>query len=62
MLLAIGKGEYHPLDMDALDEEAAAGLTKRILVVSGLQGWQLGRTRIFLRAGQLAQLEVSPSA
>ena len=44
--------------MDALDEEAAAGLTKRILVASGLQGWQLGRTRIFLRAGQLAQLEV----
>ena len=60
MLLAVGKGEYRPLDMDALDEEAAAGLSKRILQVSGLQGWQLGRTRIFLRAGQLAQLEVGP--
>ena len=60
MLLAVGKGMYRPLDMDALDEEAAAHLSKQILQVSGLQGWQLGRTRIFLRAGQLAQLEVRP--
>lgn len=58
ILLAVGKGMYRPLDMDALDEEAAAGLSKNILQVSGLQGWQIGRTRIFLRAGQLAQLEV----
>ena len=59
MLLAVGRGEYQPLDMQALDEDTAAQLSKRILIVSGLKGWQLGKSRIFLRAGQLAQLEVS---
>ena len=58
VLLAVGKGEYAPLDMQALDDDTAAQLSKRILIVSGLKGWQLGKSRIFLRAGQLAQLEV----
>ena len=31
---------------------------KHVLYTSGLEGWQLGRTRVFLRTGQLAQLEV----
>lgn len=35
-----------------------ADVARRILLASGLQSWQLGRTRAFLRAGQLAQLEV----
>ena len=33
-------------------------ICKRLLFGSGLEGWQLGKTRVFLRAGQLAQLEV----
>lgn len=32
-------------------------MVRRILGASQLDGWQLGRTRVFLRAGQLAQLE-----
>lgn len=35
-----------------------ADLAKRILYASQLDGWQLGKSRVFLRAGQLAQLEV----
>jgi myosin heavy subunit len=36
-----------------------ADLSRRILYASQLDGWQLGKSRVFLRAGQLAQLEVS---
>lgn len=36
----------------------SADLAKRILYASQLDGWQLGKSRVFLRAGQLAQLEV----
>lgn len=35
-----------------------ADVSRRILFASQLEGWQLGRSRVFLRAGQLAQLEV----
>ena len=41
-----------------LDEAGAAELSRRILQAVKLQGWQLGKTRVFLRAGQLALLEV----
>lgn len=58
VLLAVGRGEYNPLDMDTLDEATASELSRRILQVVRLQGWQIGKTRVFLRAGQLAQLEV----
>ena len=58
VLLAVGKGEYKPLDMDTLEESTACELSRRILQVVRLQGWQIGKTRVFLRAGQLAQLEV----
>ena len=33
-------------------------MSRRILFASRLDGWQLGKSRVFLRAGQLAQLEV----
>lgn len=35
-----------------------AELGRRILYATQLEGWQLGKSRVFLRAGQLAQLEV----
>ena len=58
MLLTSGKGAYQPLDMN-LSNEDAADLCRRILQATKAQGWQLGRSRVFLRAGQLALLEVS---
>ena len=33
-------------------------MVRRILTRLGLEGWQLGRSRAFLRAGQLATMEV----
>lgn len=35
-----------------------AEVARRVLFASQLDGWQLGKSRVFLRAGQLAQLEV----
>lgn len=61
VLLATGKGTYKPLDMDTLDDATAMELSRRILQIVRLQGWQIGKTRVFLRAGQLAQLEVLPA-
>ncbi|KAK9796643.1 hypothetical protein WJX73_007169 [Symbiochloris irregularis] len=57
VLLAVGKGMYKALDMDTLDEARASELSRQILQVVRLHGWQIGKTRVFLRAGQLAQLE-----
>jgi hypothetical protein len=31
---------------------------REVLTLATLQGWQIGTTRVFLRAGQLAALEV----
>ncbi|KAL4419268.1 hypothetical protein ABPG77_004826 [Micractinium sp. CCAP 211/92] len=45
------------IDWFAVTEGQSADLAKRILYASQLDGWQLGKTRVFLRAGQLAQLE-----
>jgi myosin heavy subunit len=45
--------------MDSLDDATAMELSKKILQICRLQGWQIGKTRVFLRAGQLAQLEVT---
>ena len=59
MLLASGKGSYQPLNMDLSTEDAAA-ICRRILQATKAEGWQLGKSRVFLRAGQLALLEVSP--
>lgn len=39
-----------------------ADLARRVLYASQLDGWQLGKSRVFLRAGQLAQLEVRAPA
>lgn len=33
-------------------------MCREVLTLAGLQGWQIGKTRVFLRAGQLAALEV----
>lgn len=59
ILLASGKGTYKPLDPQALTEDIAADVSRRVLQAVRLKGWQIGKTRVFLRAGQLAQLEVS---
>ncbi|PSC74954.1 Myosin-J heavy chain isoform A [Micractinium conductrix] len=45
------------IDWFAVEEAQVADLARRILFASQLEGWQLGRSRVFLRAGQLAQLE-----
>ncbi|KAI3425379.1 hypothetical protein D9Q98_009143 [Chlorella vulgaris] len=45
------------IDWFALEEGQVADLSRRILYASQLDGWQLGKSRVFLRAGQLAQLE-----
>lgn len=45
--------------MKALEEEEAAKICRQILQATKAEGWQLGKTRVFLRAGQLALLEVS---
>ena len=57
MLLTSGKGAYQPLDM-ALSDEAAADICRRVLLATKAEGWQLGKSRVFLRSGQLALLEV----
>lgn len=44
-----------------LDDERVTEVIRGILRQSGLQGWQIGVTRVFLRAGQLAVLEVARS-
>ena len=33
-------------------------MCREVLTLVALQGWQIGTTRVFLRAGQLAALEV----
>jgi len=63
ILVADGRGRYEPLDVEALDDAAAADAARAVLTCPAanaggvLDGWQLGRTRVFLRAGQLAALE-----
>jgi hypothetical protein len=57
ILSAGGRGGYAPVDADALDDAGAAELARRLLQAARLAGWQIGKTRVFLRAGQLAQLE-----
>lgn len=59
MLLASGKGTYQPLDMNSLSDTKAAEISRKILQATKADGWQMGKTRVFLRAGQLALLEVS---
>eukprot|EP00891_Asterochloris_glomerata_P005032 jgi/Astpho2/5032/e_gw1.00071.58.1_t len=57
ILLARGKGTYNPIDASELADEEAADLSRRILQAVRLEGWQIGKSRVFLRAGQLAQME-----
>ncbi len=38
--------------------QEAGEVCREVLTLSGLSGWQIGKTRAFLRAGQLAALEV----
>lgn len=45
------------IDWSALSEGNLYMLTKMIIESTDLKGWQIGKTRIFLRTGQLAVLE-----
>lgn len=58
ILLASGKGAYRHLDPETLRDEEAADISRKVLQAVKIIGWQMGKTRVFLRAGQLAQLEV----
>lgn len=62
ILLASGKGAYRHLDPQTLQDDEAADISRKVLQAVKMMGWQLGKTRVFLRAGQLAQLEVYTSA
>ena len=55
--LLIADGRYQPRDWEEEEEAAVVEVCKRALQCVKLQGWQLGKSRVFLRAGQLAQLE-----
>ena len=59
ILLASGRGAYRHLNPETLQEEEAADISRKVLQAVKVMGWQMGKTRVFLRAGQLAQLEVS---
>jgi myosin-5 len=43
----------------AAPEAAVRAAALKVLAGAGLEGWQLGRSRVFLRAGQLALLEAA---
>ena len=58
ILLASGRGAYRHLDPETLQEGEAADISRKVLQAVKIMGWQMGKTRVFLRAGQLAQLEV----
>jgi hypothetical protein len=58
ILLASGRGAYRHLNPETLQEEEAADISRKVLQAVKVMGWQMGKTRVFLRAGQLAQLEV----
>lgn len=45
------------IDWDALQDHQVSDLAVAIMQKSSLSGWQIGRTKIFLRTGQLAALE-----
>lgn len=45
------------VDWYTVTDDQLLSVCKHILYGSGLENWQLGKTRVFLRAGQLAQLE-----
>ena len=62
ILLASGRGAYRHLDPETLQDDEAADISRKVLQAVKIMGWQLGKTRVFLRAGQLAQLEVCTSA
>ncbi|DBB00655.1 hypothetical protein WJX82_006589 [Trebouxia sp. C0006] len=57
ILLASGRGAYRHLNPETLQEDEAADISRKVLQAVKVMGWQMGETRVFLRAGQLAQLE-----
>ncbi|EIE22795.1 hypothetical protein COCSUDRAFT_47698 [Coccomyxa subellipsoidea C-169] len=57
ILVANGRGAYHPMDVENMDQAQAGECVRKILQAARVDGWQIGKTRVFLRAGQLAQLE-----
>ena len=56
-LLLPPSAHYDPGSLDDADDASVAALAARILDGAGLVSWQAGKTRVFLRAGQLATLE-----
>ncbi|MCD7469622.1 hypothetical protein HAX54_008764, partial [Datura stramonium] len=48
------EGSKGSLLIDSIDEVAACG---RLLEKAGLKGYQVGKTKVFLRAGQMAELD-----
>eukprot|EP00208_Stichococcus_sp_RCC1054_P002079 CAMPEP_0206143610 /NCGR_PEP_ID=MMETSP1473-20131121/21153_1 /ASSEMBLY_ACC=CAM_ASM_001109 /TAXON_ID=1461547 /ORGANISM="Stichococcus sp, Strain RCC1054" /LENGTH=1690 /DNA_ID=CAMNT_0053539093 /DNA_START=726 /DNA_END=5798 /DNA_ORIENTATION=+ len=44
-----------------MEDEAVVEVIRLVLAQARLQGWQIGTTRVFLRAGQLAALETARS-
>ena len=61
----LAKGGKFPLteggaiDWLSLSLEQEAGVVDRIMRATGLEGWQLGRSKLFLRTGHLASLEAA---
>ena len=47
------------IDWLSLSLEQEAGVVDRIMRATGLEGWQLGRSKLFLRTGHLASLEAA---
>lgn len=45
------------IDWYSISDEQITDMVKRVLYNAGLDGWQVGKTRVFLRSGQLAHLE-----
>eukprot|EP01023_Acetabularia_acetabulum_P012483 TRINITY_DN15844_c0_g1_i1.p1 TRINITY_DN15844_c0_g1~~TRINITY_DN15844_c0_g1_i1.p1 ORF type:complete len:843 (-),score=133.29 TRINITY_DN15844_c0_g1_i1:564-3092(-) len=48
---------FRKIDPRSMNQEVARKVCESVLEKSGLKGWQMGFTKVFLRSGQLAVLE-----
>lgn len=55
--LGLPMGRAGTVDWYTADEKEVIEIVKRVLYAAGFEGWQLGRTRVFMRSGLLAVLE-----